>query len=431
MALEFAVRTLQALSADPVGTTYTISGLPFAPKAIIAISTNENTAVDSLGAGTYRVCVGFATSTTNRRAIAISGSDAAGTSANDQGRREDAVLFGVDSASAFLKVIDIDAFLSDGVRLIVDVTGSGNHAIVVILLGGDDILQVTTGDFTEPAAAGNFDVTTVGFEPSIVFFMGGRATVDGQTTWTHAQLSFGVGMNERGGKPGDQSGCWHVDGRAEDAVGTTNCAGAADSANVLQVLQPTSDVREYALEWIQSLANGFRLNQRAASAGGKFVDFLAIRGGGWKVGRGTTKTTATAFSLAQLGFIPKGLIVASVGEAEDAPAAVHAHLRMSFGAAESPTSRHAKAVFDRDAQATSQTSRGSEFDECYFRISDTDTIDALMDETAENADGSIDLVMDDVETAERFFGFVACGDTPPVPQHILQPALLMPLYRSG
>jgi len=431
MALEFAVRSFVSAGADAVGTTYSITGLSFAPIAGICLWTNGTNTVDYLTAGTCRYGIGFFTGPTDRRAVENSSADAAATSSCDQGRREDAVIFS-ELNSVFEGVIDVDAMLSDGVRFIRDVAGT-NYTITVILFGGADITNAVTGDFTEPAAAGNFDaVTSLSFEPTIVFFMGGRATVDGQTTNTHAQLGFGVGMNAPPGtsKPGDFSACFAISGRSEDAVGTSNTDGSAESADCMQLIDVTTG-RAYALEWIQSLVNGFRLNQRGASAGGKFVDYLAIRGGGWKVGRGVTSTGVSNFTLGPFPFIPKGLIVVSQGAVEDAPASNHVNNRWSIGAFDSPTSRQCRAFFDRDAQGTSQVSRGGEFDEGLLRISDTDTIEALMDLVSFDAEGTATLVMDDADIAANFFGFVACGDEPPLPRHVLSPILLQPLYRSA
>lgn len=170
MALKFTHGAIQWNSVDGVGVTYTVSGLSFQPKALRFYWQGLGSASDANSETTHsRRGVGFATSTSDRRCVGSQDQDAAATMVCTTGYRTDAVALTLTSTPAADGLLDLDAILSDGFRLIVDDAAPVNITIFWEAWGGDDITNAATGEIAEPAAAGNVDyVVTGSFQPDVV-----------------------------------------------------------------------------------------------------------------------------------------------------------------------------------------------------------------------------------------------------------------------
>src|SRR5688572_7893169 len=118
MALDHAHGAIQWALADTVGTTKTVTGLAFQPKALRFYIMGLGSATDTASeTQTYTErCVGFATSTSDRRMVASTDQDAAASMSCVAGYRTDRVAAAEYGAGS----LDLDAITSDGFRLIVD-----------------------------------------------------------------------------------------------------------------------------------------------------------------------------------------------------------------------------------------------------------------------------------------------------------------------
>src|SRR5688572_2585347 len=129
MALEYAHGAIQWLTSDGSTSLKTVSGLSFQPKVLKFYCSGLHNAADAASEATSGMrCVGFATSASDRRAVASDDIDGAGsmTCSSLYGNGQVVVSFitGVTDG-----VLDMNAIRSDGFELIVDNPTSVNRTV--------------------------------------------------------------------------------------------------------------------------------------------------------------------------------------------------------------------------------------------------------------------------------------------------------------
>lgn len=406
---------------DIVGTNIAVTGIGFQPKAVIFFWSGDTGAVDVTGRNTALLGVGFAGSAVDRRCIAIQMIDNVATSDDKASHRNDACV-AVFVGAGLDGRLDFVSMDSGGFTVVVDdqfTTSFRIHALCIA-----DVDQVFTGQFQEPAAAGLLSVTEPNFQPDFVMIVARDATtIPGQGGDAH--LSLGFAARGSGSAVQGQAVIWAgSEGGVSPEVASRYAIGSGSAVHVStgsRSIQARYDMESF-------LSNGFRLNVPERS-GTRMLQYLAIRGAKWHVGSFETRTDGTNIPVTGLPFKPDALIFASHCKATSVVDVGDTHARMSIGAATSATERFAVAAFNRDGVTPTQVSRGMEFDEAYLRISDTGTIEGLMDLVSMDASG-FTTVMDDTDPdAARVF-YVAMGsvieEEPPPPgsrDALLQPYL--------
>jgi hypothetical protein len=181
VALSYAHGAVQWLSADAVNTTYPVTGLSFQPKAIRFYWVGLQSATDAVSdAVSSRRGVGFAVSTSSRRAIGTFSQDTPTAANCGDAARNDCVACTTDGAGASDGRLDISAIASDGFTLIVDDAAPANVTVFWEAWGGTGITVAVIGDIAEPASNGTQNYTVTGFTSDganqVVMFAGCQST---------------------------------------------------------------------------------------------------------------------------------------------------------------------------------------------------------------------------------------------------------------
>ncbi len=376
----------------------------FQPKCLIFFWTNRADTTNAVGSNDSGFGVGFAASTSDRRAVGVTSDDASAVNTRDSVRREPAeivVIMGASSADGFMGLNSID---SDGFTAIVDNQFSASFTINYIALGGSDITNCATGDFQPGTGAGTFDVTTVGFKPDTVWLLD---CCTGITESSSDSSVVGFSLGVAAGSPTPANFV-----TSTLTLGTTTNTkryslsgeswGAFDGAGVIEG-------RGSITAW---LSNGFTFNKVEAVTA-KRLYFLAIKGGKYAVGESLTQTdTTTSITTTGYGFLPKVVVVGSHNTTESTTDTPQDHLSMSLGAATSTTVSRVVSSWDEDNLATSESAAAIEFGASIapvlLNISSADVIQGRMKINSVDANG-VTFKMDDADPAQSFFWYWAAG----------------------
>jgi len=186
------------LSTASAGNTQdvTLSGFG-TPKAAIFIFSNGQ--VDGTPATDMRAGFGF-TDGTRQYAIGLYDKDTLTRTGSSRGQTDDAViqLVGIDGSSAtLLTKFGFNQWITDGVRLDIDVPAIDGRIVTVIFIGGTDVSNAYV-NFKDDLGiwASAVDITDPGFEPDLVFIAGIGSSDAPTIGATHAIASFGVAHND-------------------------------------------------------------------------------------------------------------------------------------------------------------------------------------------------------------------------------------------
>lgn len=405
MALEFAHGAIQWLGTDAAGTTYTVSGLSFQPKALRFYWQGLQSAVDATSTTTHqRAGIGFAVSTSARRCTAVQDQDAALAMTCTTSAWTDCVAATVTSTPARDGALDLDAINSDGFRLIVDDQAPVGITVFWEAWGGSDITNAAVGDIAEPAATGNQSYTSPGFTPNIVMMSGVQATsmdaaargdsglsvsaMSGTTTPLQFVL---VNNNDDGSAASDCDRYYRQEGHAMIAV----AGGNPDARANLNAF----------------LSNGFELNWSARATTNRRTIFLCIAGGTWQARSDTWTTTAvgTTLTISGLPFAPKGVSMTTPPSTLSAAGTADAGEQASWGSASSTSSRRCMAYGLPNGTATSEVNLRMEYDE----IAASALLSPLIDVDAFLPDG-IRYIVDGTLAASATISSLLFGDAPNV-----------------
>lgn len=411
-AFGFAHGAIQWLAADIVGTTYTVSGLAFQPSAIRVYWTGIGSAVNATTTTVNeRRGVGFATSTTDRRAVATESQDAAATAVTTTGYRTDCIAFTVTSTPAVDGILDVNSITADGFTFIVDDQGVVDITIFWEAWGGSDITVATTLEIAEPAATGDVDYTVTGFgaadaDDQVVMFAGVQETGAAQA----------VSRNDSGLMIGFATGGASTEnvvalGNSDDASDPTETHRYGLSGESLAMIFVAGGNPNARAQLTQFNLNGFRLNWIARGVTGRKYIALAMKGGHWQAGAtslavGTLNATTTVSSLP---FTPLGMSLIGAGAivASTAGTSVN-HDVLWLGSGSSTASRRAQTVFDENGLATTGVQLGVRYDAILVNVNAG--VDMLVDIDAMLTAGWR-LIVDDASSVvvNAYIGYLTFG----------------------
>jgi hypothetical protein len=414
VALFFDHGAITWLAADGVGTTYTVSGLTFQPKALMFLTMGMSSAVDAASqALDARVNIGFASSPSNRGCAQIFSEDAAG-SAVCRVRANTTLIASISDAAGAAGDLDLDLINSDGFRLIVDIQLVADLRVFWFAWGGDDIVNVDVARVDEPGAAGVVSYDVANWQPSVlgdnvVFLVGIRTTVT--VASTDADFCFGVAT-----APG--AGNQFVNCSDED-IGSPSADtdGYVRGDECFALITSGGGNPDSRASFNGFDSTGFDLNWAEVSGGGIPYSFIrmVIQGGSWKAGNyslalGTVNNTAT---VSGLKFRPKGAIHASSDRVESTADTSTAEAKQAIGAWSSLSSRRAMSYWSENGPTNMEIDLAIEYDGCLCFPTNAGAIDWVVDIDAINQDG-FDVIVDDARSAALtdFQMFVAFGDSP-------------------
>lgn len=380
----------------------------FQPKMFIVWWSGRTESVDTTGRLDYNRGIGAGSSDAERRCAAEFYDDA-NTGSTGGGRYDDTALIQVCNASGVVQgSIDIDAVVNwpaDGIRLIVDDNMPLDLRVHYLALGGTDLTNAVGGQFAQPAVTGNFDVTSVGFQPDCVLFFGlsSELALDApQADATPAGIFIGAAVSS--------SARWAFTSASDDGSANMDAQsyGIATECIAMQPDTVGTSVVERD-DFVSFLSNGFRLNA-IESATARRAFYVALKGGQYAVGNLLTQTdTTTDITVSGLAFQPIALFFASNCKAASTANTAAAHDQMSIGAATSITERGAQGIFYEDGTADSVIETSVEHDEVYTHI-DGAGIVGLMDLKSIESNG-FTCIMDDADPAQALVGYIAIGAT--------------------
>ena len=430
MALSVFVGTFRSLTTDTAGvTTYTL--VPgFTTKAGIVFHTGRGDAADASGGATQRTSIGMFTSTTNRFCCGHMSVDAAAAGSGNEFARADAVVASYTADTTTLDGrIDINSITSTNCVFRVEDVMPVDTTCGVMLFGGTDITNAIVVQFNTGTGTGTIDITTVGFQGTVAFFMGVGEIVDAPTAdAAAATLMFGACTGAA-----DEHLWWGGQDQASASADTgAYClAGELLAEENGTINSPGTLVNRAAFSaW---LSNGFQINRIETGRNGTRYYALVIQGGGWTVGDFVTLTSTGSITseTSGFGYTPKGVLCWSALRAASTADATTVHEQLSIGAADGST-QHAQAFVDEDGPANMEVGTAVDFDKVYVNIDTADAVVGLVSKTSFDADG-ITFNQDDADPAANFVCYVACGDTPvvtdaPAPPHTIHHLGALELY---
>lgn len=324
-ALDIAVKDVQvasgtlALGNDVVSTTYTIN-CGFQPKAIVFAYGRD----PALAGQPAQYGFGFATGTAARRATAIAMEDAVATSNTAKYYTEAAAIAFVTEDAAVDGLLDIDAILSTGFRLIVDdaLTNAAN-VLHWIAFGGADV-SAEVGTKVIGSGTGNESVSGLGFQPDALLVATVATTSAPPVAEAGAQIV--VGLVDNDGDEGVMVGASSDAGAASDATGYL-VQGEFFAVGIASMLQ--------RLSWVSYDSTGFTYNRVENDNVARRFFFLALRGVKANLSALSTPTDLTSVvSSAPLPWAPLGVLALSRGLAEDTIDTASTDLKLSVGFAD-------------------------------------------------------------------------------------------------
>jgi hypothetical protein len=406
------------MTANTLSTVITISGLSFQPKALrfywVGLQSSSNASSEAVNS---RRGVGFASSTSSRRAVGSFSQDTAATSNAGTVVRNDAVVVTTDGAGATDGLLDLNSITSDGFTLIVDDVTPANITIFWEAWGGADISNVTVGDITEPGATGNVTYSATGFVTNgtdqVVMMAGVQSVAAINTAAAEASgmyVGFAANTNTAdnivvGGSADDASSSMDTDGwgRAGDINSMVILAGAASLTTRANLNAFSTDL--------------FQLNWAEISSTARKSIYMAIKGGKWASGGYTiagnsANSTAT---VSALPFTPVGLLLIGRMTTEQASDTTTANDRISFGSGTSTSSRRSMGTLDEDATVSSAAEIDTiiRYDQILVFPNTAGGLQSGYDIDAMNSDGFRIIVDTAGGVASEWQGYLTFGSYPP------------------
>lgn len=394
------------ISTGAIGTTFTVSGLSFQPTWVVLFWSNRATV--GSGEADHKFGGGFATGTTSRRAYATQSDHAVGSMGTDHMWRDDGVVVTLTTTGAVDGRADLDAFLSDGFRLIIDDVFA--VAQVCGYVCGDGTVGIV--DFTDPAGTGNqdynvgIDMTTGATDDKFVLFLG---AVDAAVNTSIVYNMWTLGL-----AAGDTPVNCVLTGNSSDGP-TTSVTNAYCRTGqcVASVYDDAVVTRASLTTW---LSTGFRLNWAEVDAGTTTrFSALAVKNTNarYQVGDALT-STGTSNQVENTSYTPTGLLILSAARAASTDDATTGHDTRIVGAATGPSNRWCVAAQDKDAAGTSDVWVSVSNTAIYTNpdVATTQAVEGLMDIVSFDTTPSFTYVMDDADPTANYFGYLLFADAP-------------------
>lgn len=407
MAISIFTGTFQT-GTGAISSTQDITpaGCTISGSSVIFFFYNGRTeSTDTIGRASYFRGVGYAISSTNRRASCSQGTDA--TATNDGGTRytDAGCIVSVVLESTEDGRIDFDSWLSNGARLIVDDVMPASRTVGYMLVTGLD--NVGALSWQDQGATGNFNVTGLGFNPpagsASIYVAPGLDVAAPASRNGASKLSLGFAVSstkqavwsgvEDEGSATTDSDSYCIDG-VEVIANHSSSAGTTVSSRV---------------GFVSYTTDGITLNQIEVPTTIEYNWAVVMSGGSWDVQSITTRTDGNDITTASLGFTPAGVLAISAFKAEHVQDTATVHQTMSIGAATSASNRWAISLMDEDGLADTEITTGVEFDAIYQSISTASATEGLMDVKTWGSD-TITFVMDDTDPSAKFVPLLIGGN---------------------
>ncbi len=303
---------------------FAVTGVGFQPK-ITFFFYNERTSDGTLAAGF--IAMGFAHGSTERLSSWKSIDNNSGSS-NDVEAFTNAIVSVPNPGGGVPSVATYVSDDADGFTLNFSTADATARIVDFLCIGGADITNVASGNGTTPSATGNSAVSTVGFQPDVIFTMVSANDAFNVSGATNFRSSLGWANAS-----GSEGTCGIVDGASSNP--TACYKYQRTSACISMCAQDGSKSMEGSFVSMDS--GGFTINYTTASA--RPYQWVAIKGGQWKAHAFNQATSTGNVGTTGVGFQPLALLLQSFGAA--AATTIQNSLRWTIGAGTSSSSRAA------------------------------------------------------------------------------------------
>ena len=386
--------------------TVAVTGVGFAPKAIIFWWNGRTGSADAAGGADWQTGIGWCTGTSNEGACYGQSQDAQFDSNTGRAHRTDACV-GIMTPGATTDdgLLSLNSLDSDGFTLDIDNAFSADYEVHYWAIGGADVTNATTGSFTEHTAVETKAITGVGFQPDVVLFFSIGVGTAPYNASTNLALSIGAATGAS-----NQAVLTVASAEAQATMATksycragevwVNIGGTSTSPSSRAVLN-SMDSDGFTLDFIKRSST-------------RIIFYMAIKGGQYHVGDFATATDTSNFSETGVGFQPEILLFGSHAAAATTADGITALNRWSLGAATSASARVSMGAIDDNATSDSETATATSHDEVYQNFATDDTLQGEMDLVSHDADG-MTLVMDDADPSASFVWYLAAASAPIAP----------------
>lgn len=395
MALES--KTNQA-TGSATAAALAVTGLGFQPKALLIWAGLQQSAGATADA---QLSLGIASSTSAERSGGFNSVDNATSADLANVYNESNIIYLTQAGTTTLEsAANLSAIGADGFTLSWSSVVTNLLKYNYLAFGGADITNTVAGKFDGKTTTGTTAVTGLGFRPDVVIFFSPFRTTGGANVLRgRVVYSFGVAD--------DTGGQWSVSVRSQNGT-TSNTARSFSDSTCLQMIDPSSETIEEAISLVSMDSDGFTVNTDVASGFSHHMNYLAIKGGRWKAGTATQKTTTGTKATTGVGFAPSGALFASVGAT--ATSGAEAHSKLCIGATTGASNNVAQWVGDRDNAADTVAATILKSDKCLVMATET-----VGDAPSEEAVAELDTFDSDGFTLDwtsadgtaRIFGYLA------------------------
>jgi len=292
------------------------SGNPCRPKVVLFFYNNM-----TADGGTAGAAFGFgaAVSPTQRMAGFSNSADALNTSNTNRALSQTRAVVIINSSQTIVASADMVTLNTDGFTLNWDVVDANARIINYLAIGGTDVTNATVGSYTAAGSAQN--VTGLGFQPDLVILYFTGPSTGGSFTQT---IGFATAVNS-----------WSIATSSADASALASTFRLQRTGKSFHVLGSAGIANTECTTAM--ITDGF--TQTCSTQGNLSTQYVAIKGGSYKLGSFSAPTSSGAGTITGVGFTPTALLLASYGAT--AFTTPQAHNRASWGAGTSSTNRWA------------------------------------------------------------------------------------------
>ena len=417
MALNYSHGAFQ-WTTGIAGTTYTVSGLSFQPKALKFYTNGINSVSDAVSQLIHsRRSMGFATSTTNRAVVTTKDEDNPATMICATAYRTDSIVaaISVGTTAAIDGLLDLNSITSDGFQVIVDDAVTSGLTVFWEAWGGTSLTDAVVGSILEPAGAGDQVVTTSGtnlFQPNAIMFAGVQATAAAPT----------VARQDSGFSHGFSTGIESahnvvIQGNSDDGSSNSDTDGYGRTGDCIAMVVVAGGTTGSRATVSALSGTGFTLTWAGTPVTDRKHIFLAIKGGSWEAG-GYTIAGNSANSIATvsgLNFMPVGISLIGKSATENAAGAFVAEDKISIGCGTSSTSRRTMGHWSENSTANGEIDLTLQYDQILAFPGATGTLVTAYDIDSIFSNGFIIITDTAGGVANEWQGYLAFG-TPPTTQ---------------
>jgi len=349
---------------------------------------------DTVAGGTFNLGFGAAASSSSRFCLMTISEDAQAVMDSRTAHSTTEVVRCYTDTGTLDGILDFASMDADGFTLTVDDQFTQAYRISYLALGGADLTNVYIGSVQLPTGTGQWDVTSVGFQPDVLITAHQRYPSAADLGIQRFSLGMATGSSAQG----------VISIEVQNVVGDSQTACYGYNGEVIAFCNvATVDMRN---TFVSFLSNGFRLNNLEGDYP-VYVSYICLKGGSYAVSDLTTRTDGNDIA-ETVGFQPSALLFASANRALSTQDTQTVHSRASIGAATSASNRACAAISDENGLADSETAYANYDSAVYANVVD-DAVAGLMDIKSIEETG-FTCVMDDADPSACWVTYLAIGN---------------------